>query len=90
MWTFRAGSFLPHALIDSGTDDDNSITIGSDTTSCSGELLINLTDTVPACFDRFERVAEIVDASEAGRSAGRLRFSFYRDNGYDPQTHRVG
>jgi len=90
MWTYRAGSFLPHAIADSGEDADNPVTIGSNASDCRGELLINLTDEVPACFEQFSRVAEIVDASDDGRRHGRRRFSFYRDNGYQPQTHRVG
>ena len=90
MWTYRAGSFLPHAVADNGEDSDNPVTIGCDASDCNGELLINLTDEVPACFEQFERVAEIVDASDDGRQRGRRRFSFYRDNGYQPQTHRVG
>jgi len=90
MWTYRAGSFLPHAVSDSGEDGDSPVTIGCDASDCSGELLINLTNEVPNCFERFERVAEIVDASDAGRQHGRRRFTFYRDNGYQPQTHRVG
>jgi DNA polymerase-3 subunit chi len=90
MWTYRAGSFLPHTIADGGKDSDNPVTIGCDASECTGELLINLTDDVPACFEQFERVAEIVDASEEGRQRGRRRFGFYRDNGYQPQTHRVG
>lgn len=89
MWTYRAGSFLPHTLADSGENGDSPVTIGCNATDCAGELLINLTDEVPACFEQFERVAEIVDASEDGRSRGRRRFSFYRDNGYTPTTHRI-
>jgi len=90
MWTYRAGSFLPHAVADHGQDADSPVTIGSDASDCAGELLINLTDEVPACFENFERVAEIIDSSGDGRQLGRRRFSFYRDNGYQPQTHRVG
>lgn len=90
MWTYRAGSFLPHTVADGGEDRDSPVTIGSNNRDCAGELLINLTDEVPACFDQFERVAEIVDASDEGRQRGRRRFSFYKDNGYQPQTHRVG
>ncbi len=89
MWTFRAGSFVPHAINDTASDEENPITIGSDTSVSEGELLINLTETVPACFDKFQRIAEIVGGDPTSRSEGRKRFSFYRDNGYAPQTHRI-
>jgi DNA polymerase IIIc chi subunit len=34
-------------------------------------------------------VAEIIDASDEGRRSGRERFAFYRDNGYEPNTHKI-
>lgn len=90
LWTFRAGSFVPHVIDPTASDADNPITIGHGEAAQSGDLLINLTDEVPVCFDRFRRVAEIVDASEEGRQSGRSRFSVYRDSGYEPATHRIG
>ncbi len=90
MWTFRAGSFVPHAIDSDAADIDNPVTIGfDDPARADGELLINLTDEVPACFDRFQRVAEIVDGSDTGKQAGRARFRLYRDNGYPPATHDI-
>jgi len=89
LWSFRAGSFVPHALGAPG--GESPVTIGwAAGEDIAGDLLINLGLEVPACFDRFARVAEIVDASDDGRRAGRRRFAFYRDNGYAPQTHRIG
>ena len=91
LWTFRAESFVPHGLGAPAAGDGVPVTIGSDATPVPGDsaVLINLTPTVPPCFDGFERVMEIIDASEDGRRAGRERFRFYRDNGFDPQTHRI-
>lgn len=91
LWTFRAESFVPHAI---GTPDAAQavpVTIGCDPAAVppQSELLINLTPSVPACFEGFQRIAEIIDGSQAGRSAGRERFRFYRDNGFDPQTHHI-
>lgn len=91
LWTFRAESFVPHAIGTPDSAEEVPVTIGYDALSApaNGEMLINLTPEVPACFEGFRRVAEIIDASEAGRHAGRNRFRFYRDNGFDPQTHRI-
>ena len=55
----------------------------------AADLLINLADEVPAFFDRFPRIAEIIDGSPAGREAGRARHRFYRDRGLEPETHEV-
>lgn len=97
LWTFRDGSFVPHALSDTaaGSDALSSILIGSaqgmeDDAIPSADVMINLTDAVPDCHRRFERVVEIVDATEDGRRAGRERFRRYRELGLDPQSHRIG
>jgi DNA polymerase-3 subunit chi len=89
MWTFRAGSFVPHVIDDKATNPDTPVTIGCDPGDCRGELLINLTSGIPPCIERFERIAEIVDGNEASRRAGRERFSLYRAQGYEPQTHKI-
>ena len=90
LWTFRAGSFVPHQVEPVDPESPTPVTIGhSPDCDASGDLLINLAGSIPSFFDRFERVAEIVDASEAGRQAGRTRFAFYRDNGYEPNTHKI-
>lgn len=90
LWTFRPGSFLPHSLSMSATDALAPITIGYDEPAdVSGDLLINLADAIPPFFDRFNRVAEIIDGTQESRRLGRERFGFYRDNGYEPNTHKI-
>ncbi len=90
MWTFRQGSFLPHALSSSATDEPAPITIGYDeNTDAGGDLLINLADDIPTFFDHFSRVAEIIDGTPESRSLGRERFSIYRNNGFEPNTHNI-
>ncbi len=90
LWTFRAGSFIPHAIAAGAAEAEVPVRIGhANDCEPDGDLLINLADTIPNFFDRFARVAEIVDASDAGRRTGRERFAFYRDNGYTPNTHNI-
>jgi len=93
LWTFRPGSFVPHEI--GGTappsnPPDAPVTIGHDCEAAlNGDLLINLADTIPPFFDRFARVAEIIDSSAECRQRGRERFSLYRANGYEPNTHKL-
>lgn len=87
LWTFREGSFLPHALADG---DPAPVVIGAGVEPpATTFLLINLTAEVPAFFSRFERVAEVVSEEPAIRDAGRERFRFYRDRGYSLRTHKL-
>jgi DNA polymerase-3 subunit chi len=91
LWTFDDSSFIPHELSQRVEDsNDVPVTIGFETGSeMAGDFLINLANEIPPFFDRFNRIAEIIDASPDGRQQGRERFSFYRDNGYAPNTHKI-
>jgi DNA polymerase-3 subunit chi len=89
LWTFSQGSFLPHALAEA-TGEPPPILIGHDAASlASTNVLINLAGSVPSFFDRFERVAEIVDQSDAQKQVARERYRFYRVRGYALQSHNV-
>lgn len=94
LWTFRDGSFLPHLQVDESKAVDpqrrTPILLGHDEAPDNHDgLLINLADDVPLFFSRFERVAEIVTSSDAGRNLARDRFRFYRDRGYPLSTHKL-
>jgi DNA polymerase-3 subunit chi len=88
LWTFRAGSFLPHALLRDATQPPPPILIGSGAEPPPvQDVLINLAAEVPEFFGQFERVAEIVDP--AAKEAGRARFRFYREHGCQPDSHTI-
>lgn len=94
MWTFRDGSFVPHAVAGDALLDDPAsarcVVIGSGHEPAERcNLLINLDATVPRFFSRMERVAEIIDAHPERRASGRERFKFYRDRGYQVKTHNL-
>ncbi len=94
MWTFRDGSFLPHAVID---DDINNqfpdavpVKIGhGQEPGADTEILINLGTAVPDFFSRLDRVMEIVGGDATTRASARERFKFYRDRGYDLNSHNL-
>ncbi len=90
LWTFRQGSFVPHAqLADAANDDAQTpVLIGSEEPpSRLDDVLINLTDEVPAFFSRFERTIEIV--TPENKQAARSRYKFYQDRGYELETHDI-
>jgi len=90
MWTFRQGSFIPHEIAGPTPRADTPVTIGHDgTAALTGDLLINLADVIPPFFDRFARVAEIVDSNDECRQQGRERYRFYLENGFEPETHKL-
>ena len=93
LWTFSQGSFLPHRrLDDKGAAEEGEhvlIGCGQEPGPRHSDLLINLALAVPPFFSTFQRVAEIVSAGDENKSAGRERFRYYRDRGYELQTHQV-
>lgn len=90
LWTFRAGSFLPHAPYSTEAAADHPILIGCNLEPTGHtDVLVNLTQEVPLFFSRFERVAELVGQDEAQRQNARERFRFYRERGYLLESHTI-
>ena len=88
MWAYPAHRFLPHAVQGSEGASRAPVIIASEPPEdAPDQLLINLTDTVPTFFGRFERVAEVV--VQPHRDAGRERYKFYRDRGYPLYHHEL-
>ena len=84
LWTFSDQDFLPHAAAEDRlasrapvilTDNDAAVLPHS-------QILVNLSDRIPACFARFERLIELVSTDEADTLAGRQRYAHYRERGY--------
>ena len=91
LWTFSDRSFVPHGLAGSAGADGATVVISAtDHDAPAADLLVNLGYEVPPDFHRYARVAEVVDADEDRRRAGRERFRFYRDRGIETETHTVG
>lgn len=90
LWTYRAGSFIPHQRFDATAEQNCPVIIGHvEAPESINQVLINLDSAVPMFFSRFERVVEIVNQDEAMRQQARDRFKFYRDRGYDLHTHNL-
>lgn len=51
------------------------------------EMLVNLGSAVPAGFERFERLIDIVSSEPDDRQIGRTRWRHYADRGYSIQPH---
>ncbi len=91
LWAIRPESFIPHDVVEPDTDNDSPVLIGhSDTTPPRlMDVLINLTDSQPLFFSQFERVAEIIDDNDPIKKAGRQRFQFYKQRGYELDTFHI-
>ena len=90
LWTFRAGSFVPHCL--AGEEREMEPVIigsGAEPNQPEWDVLVNLAAEVPEFFSRYRRVAEVVDEDAARRNLGRERYRFYKERGYQINTHKM-
>lgn len=88
LWVDDPQSFVPHCNATSEVADRTLILITDNLDHVQqDELLVNLSDTVPPGFARFQRLFEIVSQSDADKAAARERMAFYKDRGY-PITYR--
>ena len=88
LWTDQALSFIPHCRAEDALAAETPVVIHTqDSASLHGSILINLDNSRPPSFSRFDRVIEIVSTEEADAAAARERYRFYRDRGYELNTH---
>jgi DNA polymerase-3 subunit chi len=91
LWIQPAIGFLPHCRVGSRLAGDTPIWVDHLLEHQGpAAVLINLHDTPPPFFSRFERLAEVVGVDEAGAVAGREKYRFYRERGYELRTHNLG
>lgn len=91
LWVKENDSFIPHAIItDEESDIADQVSISHDfEPMINCDYLINLSNQRPAFFSRFSKVAEILDTNDEILTAGRKRYSFYRDRGYTLAYHKL-
>ena len=88
LWLDPPLSFLPHCRMDSAIARETPIWIDEKLEhSGPAAVLLNLHPLPPPFFSRFERLAEVVAADDAQIAAGRARFRFYRERGYELRQH---
>lgn len=93
LWTFRAESFLPHAMLASKDDQSPAelpITIGfAQLSPQNKDVLINLAPQVHEQHAAFSKISDLVAADAASLQSGRLRYRIYQSQGYHLDTHKL-
>jgi len=91
LWTFNDNSFVPHQVCSAQTAADPATPVKLTVEPGAlppADLLVNLSARVPPAWERFARIAEIIDADEERRRLGRERFKYYRDLKVVLETHQ--
>ncbi|MCX7109361.1 MAG: DNA polymerase III subunit chi [Proteobacteria bacterium] len=92
LWTFRQGSFIPHekATAPPAEREDMAVLVGHGNPPESfRDLMVNLSLHQPPLFEKYQRVAELVDEDETIRAEGRKRYMVYKQHGCTLETHNL-
>lgn len=92
LWTYKEQSFIPHHLYhhEDAHKNNHPVLIGHDSEpEINVDLLINLDNSIPNFFSRFNRVIEIVTNDTKQRDLSRKHYTFYKDRGYIINTHNI-
>jgi DNA polymerase-3 subunit chi len=91
LWTLQPSDFIAHCR---DTDEPSIVSRSPVVLADRGTpplpdrpILLNLGPEVPAGFERFERLIDLVGSDDADRQAGRARWRHYKDRGYAIRTH---
>jgi len=94
LWTLQPAEFIAHCR---SSDEAHVVARSpvvlaeSGTTSLPDRpILVNLGAELPARFERFERLIDIVGSDDADKQAGRVRWRHYKDRGYVIRTYPYG
>jgi len=89
LWTWPATGFVPHCLAGDALAPETPVLIAHDAADAApaSEVLLNLGETCPDFFARYDRLLEIVSQEDADRQAARARYAWYRDRGYAIHNH---
>lgn len=90
LWTQAALGFTPHCRANAALAAETPVLITTQLDVPADErTLINLSDGIPAGFDRFSHIVEIISLSDEVRLPGRDRFRFYREHGCSIESHDI-
>ncbi|MBS0359181.1 MAG: DNA polymerase III subunit chi [Proteobacteria bacterium] len=90
LWTFKDNSFIPHQIFNPSQTQVAPIQISTHNQAPAHcDLLLNLTSEIPEFHREFNRIIEIVPNDDAWKAQSRNHFKFYREQGYEIQTHPI-
>lgn len=93
LWTFRAGSFVPHSVYQQDAPDadelDDVLINGEPIPNKRRDIVVNLSNHIPQHVERCQKIVEILTSAEASRKMGRQRYRHYQQAGFKITTHNM-
>lgn len=91
LWTFKDISFLPHDPVNANENVDIApiLLVSRPDKIRACDVLINLSQNLPAFFGQYKRVVEVIDETPVVKSQGRHRYAQYRACQCEMFTHKM-
>lgn len=90
LWIHPSTGFTPHCRTADKLATQTPIILASELDNPSHDgLLLNLSDSIPPGFSRFQQVVEIVGVAEESIQLGRERYRYYRERGYPLEASEI-
>ncbi|MBL6904688.1 DNA polymerase III subunit chi [Gammaproteobacteria bacterium] len=90
LWQYSASSFLPHCSLDSGGDNGEPVTLGTELAAAThADVLINLSTQPCASEGQFSRINEVISADNESLEQGRFRYRFYKEKAMQIETFKL-
>ncbi len=91
LWTFAPLEFIPHCRSEGSAPAvlaaSPVVLADSPRTAPHQQVLVNLGQSIPDGFERFERLIEVVTVDEGDRLQARQRWKHYAERGYAITRH---
>ena len=89
LWRFRDISFVPHSIA-SNDGQKSPVTLGTTAiSSTESDVFVNLSDGGPELVQNYSRLIDTAGYDDSTRTAARLRFRFYKEQGFLLNTHKI-
>lgn len=89
-WLWQQSSFIPNTLADAPHAELTPVLLAWQPEHIrQDDMLFNCQSELPKFFSRFRHVFELIGSAEDEKAAGRQRYAFYRDRGYEIQHMKM-
>jgi DNA polymerase-3 subunit chi len=93
LWSSEPLSFIPHVMHDDALAAATPVVLAACAPAEAEplphhEVLVNLDQTLPKFFSRFDYLMELVEQNEQDSQAARERWKFYKQRGYSIEHHQ--
>lgn len=90
LWINPVSGFTPHCRATDQLASQTPIVLATELDNPPhDELLLNLSDTIPPGFSRFQQVIEVVGIADECKQLGREHYRYYRERGYPLEAREV-